>query len=1208
MKKEVSTFLLSLVLIISTMSVYAQTSEDEMSDEASPTPETTEVINEEVSEEVVIEENENNNEEINELTTEAIYQMYMTYETQEEKDAYYENLSTQQQDDLSVYIEEINSIGSDNNDEDELLSVEALYQMYMTYETQEEKDTFYQSLSILNQEALDAYIVGVDDEQDVQLTVQEVYEEMMALETSEEQEAYMEGLSAEMQEALKTYIAQQVENHEESVGEFITPVTFTQAGPLLPAVSGVSMSMFSLENSIEEEDESGIILDKYVSSTPNEENEYTITLASYTTGTVSESSAIPSDIILVLDQSGSMDRDFDGSSLYYERTVDGVVENVYTYRDSKQQALQQIAADFILDLNYYDVDNQVAIITFGDKTVIEQTYSSNYGTSYEWSKKEFAYTDGGSYELATLDYVKGKFTDKGDPGSLAYTILDMPIGLWTGGTSMNSGLNKARKMLVENIASLSSDESRNQVVIVFSDGKPSDDLDSSISNAQKMKATGATVYVVGIFSGANPDKTDSTNSFMNYLSSNYPDAASTSNPGEGSNAGYYLTASDAEGLSEIFQNIEAQISAPSVVLEKDIEIKDVVSEYFDMLDSIEDAEVSLSIVPCTGYSDGEYTWGVPEVIDINDTSDEYEVFYQIEDKTVRVTGFDYNKHYVTQEMKGDGSYGYKIVLSFNIKPIDGFMGGNNVPTNEDSSGLYESDTDGNTTLLKTFPIPRVNIAANLEVEASNQSIYLGNTVSYSDLLYSLNQTIDGLNNSFVDIELNVYEDVNENGIIDETDIKMDSQTILHSEQASTYLNNQLLSPETCTYYLVESLITPIDGLEGTVCGSERITQLIPFSLHVLKPSLTFYDVYVDYGTSVDFINDCAKGSLAYDYNDDGTISGIQLNQITGQPLDENGYLLNDGGFYLVDDDGNYLVADACEDEIEKATTSNNRPSAVVWETNEIHQQESKEKIELVTGQVPPLIECQFTNETGDTYTAQSYYNSRAKSNDTFYLSAIITTPIDKNSSATTFLLNKEEQNSFTVNLNTYNLHLEKTILASAINNYTQDIVFNIRYELYDETIDMKVAMPINEFIMSEDGNYTMTKTVTNLYSGLNAVISEVSEWSWRYQLLYSSAWLSKDISSVMTHLSSDDTKETMSLFVSYGYGYSTPIKETTQGWELVYDWSDLTRIKGSRLPNEVADSANITLTLKNTQSTQGDEWISDSHFIRNIFDSNEIGG
>ena len=79
------------------------------------------------------------------------------------------------------------------------------------------------------------------------------------------------------------------------------------------------------------------------------------------------------------------------------------------------------------------------------------------------------------------------------------------------------------------------------MLVLFTDGEPNG-VDSTsgfetsaankaIANSKSIKAVGATVYTIGCF-GTTPSDTSDTGKYMNYVSSNYPNATSMTSGGD----------------------------------------------------------------------------------------------------------------------------------------------------------------------------------------------------------------------------------------------------------------------------------------------------------------------------------------------------------------------------------------------------------------------------------------------------------------------------------------------------------------------------------------------------------------------------------------------------------------------------------------------------------------------------------------------------
>lgn len=286
------------------------------------------------------------------------------------------------------------------------------------------------------------------------------------------------------------------------------------------------------------------------------------------------------------------------------------------------------------------------------------------------------------------------------------------------------------------------------MVILFTDGDTDSYRHDVVNKANSLKNTyGATVYTVGIFEGANgkPPITKDTseeNALMHRVSSNYPNATARSglwdykyydgvlNPNLKGDDSHYLSAKDADALNDIFQKISQQVSESSMDLGSTTQIKDVVSPYFTMPANTSD--VTVEAVACTGYENGVPTWADDgEALTNSVTIDPAK-------RTVTVSKFDFQRNFVagngrdeSDATKPGNFYGRKLVITFTVKPQEGFWGGNNVPTNGADSGIYKDDG----TKVGTFDVPTVNVPLNVpDLTAENKNIYLlGTTPAASDL-------------------------------------------------------------------------------------------------------------------------------------------------------------------------------------------------------------------------------------------------------------------------------------------------------------------------------------------------------------------------------------------------------------------------------------------------------------------------------------------
>ena len=584
----------------------------------------------------------------------------------------------------------------------------------------------------------------------------------------------------------------------------------------------------------EEAPSNGLELSKTVKA--NADGTYTITMESYTTGTVISSTKIaPVDIVLVLDQSGSMAYDFNGNS-------------TNTNSARRQYAMKQAVNSFIESVNgkySAEADHRMAIVTFGSNASIPQGW--------------------------TFVNAEGKTTLQGKISGLPNSP--------SGATNVAAGMGQAVNLMGSGYSYTGTNTDRQKVVVVFTDGVPTTNTDfdttvatNAIASAKQLKGSGATVYSVGIFNGADPNQLHGEkwayevykdipcsgevgsywggswlssifgsndfagidiaagNRFLNYLSSNVPGASSIGlergsfNPsgyigGSGtgykitenfakSSSSYYLTANNSASLNEIFQTISDNIQTSNIDLDSQTVVKDTVTQYFDLPANTSDIKVYTAAAKADG------TFENPVLTDLTP---------KIEGNAVTVTGFDFNENFVSKDAKKDGTYGKKLIIEFKVTPKKEFIGGNDVPTNDwQNTGVYdktgalvENFNDANTT-------PKVNVPVkDPAFTTADKTIYLGNSTQVSGL-YTLADTT-GWQYDYVNVEVD--------GVTGTT-----------------------VSPTDCTEYSIKVTFKPkTNGANaaGTANSMEGVSKTDKATVHVLKPNaaVTLNDVSRFYGES-----------------------------------------------------------------------------------------------------------------------------------------------------------------------------------------------------------------------------------------------------------------------------------------------------------------------------------------------------------------------
>lgn len=265
------------------------------------------------------------------------------------------------------------------------------------------------------------------------------------------------------------------------------------------------------------------------------------------TSNIASTSTTPLDIVLVLDASGSMNDDMTGGKRIdaLKNAANVFIDEIATQNASISDASKQ---------------HQVSIVKFaGEKSnkVGNDTYRKG-GYTYNYSQVMKNMTE---CTNETKDAFKSQVNAMQPNGA---TRSDYGLQLAQGQTSNRADAKK--------------------IVIFFTDGKPTlnnkfepEVASDAVAAAKVMKDTGASVYTIGIFDGANPSAgvnasgTSNENKFMQAASSNYPAATYAYTQGwlsgewkwnfgdraEGSD--FYKSASSASELSKIFEDISKEI-------------------------------------------------------------------------------------------------------------------------------------------------------------------------------------------------------------------------------------------------------------------------------------------------------------------------------------------------------------------------------------------------------------------------------------------------------------------------------------------------------------------------------------------------------------------------------------------------------------------------------------------------------------------------
>lgn len=380
----------------------------------------------------------------------------------------------------------------------------------------------------------------------------------------------------------------------------------------------------------------------------------------------------------------------------------GVLYQRSSTSTSKLNALKAAVTNFVNSVSAnakeYNVEHRIAMVGFASKGTDNSAWK-NTGLFVNGYLKKYADSEWEtSSQLSSQDYkdalVVVNDVDGDIAGSISRAIGNLDA---EGATRTSYGLEMAQKVFENN-----KDSERQRVVVLFTDGEPgksgyeNSEANSALSKAYVLKNENkATVYSVGLY---DSDPENNTVNFMNYTSSNYPFAQSMTYPGSRDDDKYYMTASDADELNEIFTYIidDSTESSTTVTLDAKSVLRDILNDGF-VLPAGYDAQENITVATQSVElgAEGNIVWGEVEEnpSDIAVTADE-------ETRTIEVTGFDYSKRYIAEEHPGD----VLLVTIRGVEATDAAITNAEISTNNAASGIYEN-TDDEEPFVR-FPEPK----------------------------------------------------------------------------------------------------------------------------------------------------------------------------------------------------------------------------------------------------------------------------------------------------------------------------------------------------------------------------------------------------------------------------------------------------------------------------------------------------------------------
>lgn len=505
-------------------------------------------------------------------------------------------------------------------------------------------------------------------------------------------------------------------------------------------LSVIPITASAAENDSDPSDEpstgvNGLYMNKTVNDAHNE-----LTLEAFVTGkSQTQIAKVPVDTALVLDVSGSMKEYITVGSKDNTTSLDtlyGGAEGIYEY-NSSIFAWRDMRYNTETGKWQYDGGQ---FLWFGHEW--KDLDRSN------WGSQDIRITKLNALKIATKHFIDSASanSDPANPNQISiisYATESTVVKPLTsvsaadelksaidalsadGGTCSDQGMANAKSVLA--------DKTRKRVAIMFTDGNPGlhGDFDCSdclkvanntISTSREMKKDGVIVYTVGCFA-SKPASGSNSDNYMNFTSSNYPNATSLTVGGEkAKDAKYYSVAATSTELTDIFESISQETGGATYQLTSSAVVQDVISEYFDLPAGTTKDDIHVYTQAFTGTNaDGSRTWG-------SRTAYNAAVELDATAKKLRVSNFDFSENWVGFHTTVQGlqeARGRKLVIVIPIEPIMDNCWGTDLPTNNaDESGIYVGENP-----VAPFPVPTVDYPyyeiVHVRMGDNGQPVYTG---------------------------------------------------------------------------------------------------------------------------------------------------------------------------------------------------------------------------------------------------------------------------------------------------------------------------------------------------------------------------------------------------------------------------------------------------------------------------------------------------
>lgn len=503
------------------------------------------------------------------------------------------------------------------------------------------------------------------------------------------------------------------------------------------------------------------------------------------------------------------------TGIYYTKNAGN--QRYATMKDTVTDFINQIKSD----AQTYNVEHRIAIDTYGNGENADYEKTGIYENSgiaivnYKSMKNDSS--------LSSSTYKKAFFS-----ASHPYleTIVNKMQVQTNVGTRVDLGLEMAVNALKATGRDYKSGE-YNACIIMLTDGIPGlyqDDADSakttaeaSIKAAKTAKNLGAKVYTVQL--GSNYTKGFDMNQYMNYVSSNYPNATSYTSGGTKASDTYYKSAAldgtvnTADALSDIFKTIQDSETdtGTQVKLNGNSYLRQVLGDKFKLT-----SDSTVSTADASVYYDS-----LGRLVSDAPVAKTYTTSKSVNNNSVTVNGFDYSTNYVAE-----GHAGKKLVVTVENVLLNTDTKETGIPITTDAETAIYKDSSAMAVNEPTKGFPQVSfsvpeydyvldygIQMNCDRIESSQLLSVDSApVKQSpyvvDKTFNTGANIKGVNSK-------VYMSMGTDGVLGKT---TSAFTLVRREQGGYDWYKINIVPASNVYYEENALKTSASG--GTAWSSE----------------------------------------------------------------------------------------------------------------------------------------------------------------------------------------------------------------------------------------------------------------------------------------------------------------------------------------------------------------------------------------------------